>query len=424
MDGWVGLARGFGFSRGGHAGRVRRFSVSTYDRRQEVQGFHVVLLWLSVADLFFSGSFALNFFNRAPDGDSESSIISGNSSNSSSAAAGGVVTASASSSMTTATVPCEVQAALIAFFGCASFLWTTALAMECYRTVVLDHMLTGRRLLTYHICCWGVSGGALVALAATSNLGPTSDDGKFVWCWVPDPVWRLATFYAPLTLACVVCTGLYVRVILHIRSVLLKNAAYRRYSSSGAGSSAGGGGGGGRRWQVLRSTYKLMLYPLVFVLTWLPGLVHRILNAADVHDVPAWIFFLHAFCGSSQGLFDAVVYGTTNTRVRQWWKELICCDESDTGIAGFCYYCCCCCCCCCYARRGLSRPYLGFDPRTGTSSRSGGGGLEIRAAPPAVPAPGPHNNYFLTTDGGGQVGGDGGEAGGSDDEDGHHYVAL
>ena len=42
---------------------------------------------------------------------------------------------------------------------------------------------------------------------------------------------------------------------------------------------------------------KLGLYPALFVLAWVPGLVHRLMEAGGL-PIPFGLFIVHSFCGS------------------------------------------------------------------------------------------------------------------------------
>ena len=146
-----------------------------------VQGFHVVLLWLSTADLLFSTTMIMNLFNHDMTGGY----------NGSASAVPGV---------------CRAQASMVSFFGVSSFLWTATLALECFRAVVKNAPFSGARHAVYHATCWGIPGVTVVVLNIIGTPSPSRTfEQVWVWCWFKDPTIQLVTFYAPLVISWMLC---------------------------------------------------------------------------------------------------------------------------------------------------------------------------------------------------------------------------
>jgi hypothetical protein len=74
------------------------------------------------------------------------------------------------------------------------------------------------------------------------------------------------------------------------------------------------------------------LYPAIFLLVWIWGIIDRIQNLAS--PTPSFaLTLLHAFFAPCQGLLDAIAYGFTNNIVRNAAKRLICCRWRDLSHA-------------------------------------------------------------------------------------------
>lgn len=96
-------------------------------------------------------------------------------------------------------------------------------------------------------------------------------------------------------------------------------------NGDGGGIEGGGGGGGGQLDIVLRLMNTLKFYPLIFLLSWLPSSIFRLLedsNPNSLNHQPLLISFFTVFKGSCiQGILDAIAYGSTPA-VRKAWYEL------------------------------------------------------------------------------------------------------
>ena len=67
---------------------------------------------------------------------------------------------------------CITQAAFVVLGSCASFFWTTAVALYMFVVIVLRSPVTGKRLLyVFYPVCWGVPAAIVVVFAALHLYG-------------------------------------------------------------------------------------------------------------------------------------------------------------------------------------------------------------------------------------------------------------
>lgn len=138
-------------------------------RVDSLSGLQTLLLWLSVADLFFSVGFGLSWSNGT-DG------------------------------------VCILQAILIEIGAFSGFGYTTVLALELFMVLVRGNYNVQSRIPKYHAFVLLSSlADALIIGVGMKAFGPASADASgpnkpFAWCWVraDKPVARLGLFYLPL----------------------------------------------------------------------------------------------------------------------------------------------------------------------------------------------------------------------------------
>ena len=68
---------------------------------------------------------------------------------------------------------------------------------------------------------------------------------------------------------------------------------------------------GRREWSIIS---KLVIYPLLFCVAWVPSFVHRIMSfsGVDDSDMPRWFLRMYVALSFMSGLANAVTFGLTN----------------------------------------------------------------------------------------------------------------
>jgi len=175
------------------------------------------------------------------------------------------------------------------------------MALELYHILIESNSGAANRLTYYHVFVWGLAGISTLGLGAGNMLGPPSPP-PFSWCWVKDNVYaRFFPFYIPFAIVALSIVILYTLMIRKVRNVY-----------QGAG------------WGIDKRLFlRLGLYPAIFVITWVWGFVHRIEDASS-NQTAYFIAVMHAVFTPLQGLLDAMLYGLTNTVIRDGCRHIIC----------------------------------------------------------------------------------------------------
>lgn len=212
-------------------------------------------------------------------------------------------------------VGCFFQAILGQYPYIASFLWTCCICHTYYVAVIEGQMDWDKRYLCkYHLICWGVPLVLGVLPLTTGSYGPT----EVGWCWIVNDdsnhigtAWRFVCFYIPLwlclTFNCVMLTKLYTG----IRDALAAQGEEEGQSSKASLTQA-----------------RLLLYPAVMVLCWLPPTINRVQNS--IAQPVFALVMLHTVTASMHGLANALVYGFT-PQVRRLLRQRCCVAGSGSN---------------------------------------------------------------------------------------------
>ncbi len=83
---------------------------------------------------------------------------------------------------------CTIQSFITSWSSLSSFLWTSALALYLYCTVVHSKILFARKLIPYfHVICWGAPILICLPLLIAGKLG-YSPYAAVTWCYIYQPV--------------------------------------------------------------------------------------------------------------------------------------------------------------------------------------------------------------------------------------------
>ncbi|KAJ8031862.1 Cyclic AMP receptor-like protein A [Holothuria leucospilota] len=170
---------------------------------------------------------------------------------------------------------CIIQGILIQFTSWAIITWELCLTVHVYVTIFCTEE-TKHRQRIYHVACWGTS-----IIFSIIPLIPWEYGPAVTWCWLKDPVWRIATLYAEYMVFIVVIFILYVIIIVKI---------YRKRTTSLEEH---------RNLQQCRKRVRpMILYPCVIILEGILPLAfrfHNIFNSDEDASFPFTVAFAVGF---------------------------------------------------------------------------------------------------------------------------------
>lgn len=196
---------------------------------------------------------------------------------------------------------CGVQGFGIQFFALATVLWTCMIAVNLFATVMMRSPIGGsarkwdglqRHEWGYHAVVWGLALFLACLVYAVGGYGDAD-----IWCWVADPVSRIGVFFVIVICAWLLCATLHARILYEVVQQL--RATHEAQS---------------RTQPILtRVSTRLAMFVMVFIGTWLVGLINRLINlTAGAAFAPA---LLHVLVVPLQGFFNGCVYGGLLDRV-------------------------------------------------------------------------------------------------------------
>jgi len=181
------------------------------------------------------------------------------------------------------------------FFVPATAFWTLCISIWLYVRVV--HNKKPHWVEKYfHVFCWGAS---LILSLPPWFKRPITWGPAGVWCWIAaEPIdARYSLFYAWIFAIMITICVIYVLIGIHVRGTL--QSADREKL----------------RKKVL---IRLVAYPAVFVVVWLPATVNRIQNSAQPLNPIVELYVLHVLFVPMQGFLNAIAYGWNEGLVVQY----------------------------------------------------------------------------------------------------------
>jgi len=195
---------------------------------------------------------------------------------------------------------CHFSFVMDQFFGAATVLWYTMVALNTWLAIRGTKPTTIARLRPYqHILSWGYPLVITIPPLAMQSYAPMSQS----YCWFANPSdpWRF-TFYAVVLLSLAFCVFLLVYTLL---AYCLKWHAFRNDKMDANA-------------VILRITFIVMVY----VIFWSVALVGRLQN----YFLGREQFQYHLISLTSSGICNFVVWGITSPKViRQWGRLISCC---------------------------------------------------------------------------------------------------
>ncbi|XP_064615621.1 uncharacterized protein LOC135479655 [Liolophura sinensis] len=209
---------------------------------------------------------------------------------------------------------CKLIACLNTFFDWAMLLSVVAVAIQLYLVIFLRTQ-TGKYEWAYHYVIWSVA--VIVSLLPFfSNKYGNSG----VWCWIVHDVgWRMGIWYGPLFFVIVVLFGLYISIIVKIRSLI--RTWERTYTPDVEA----------KKKFLKQEARPLIFYPFVYLIVYLIPTVNRIHNALNPSDPIYELVLIAGICAAAIGLANSLIYGLdketrsklTKTHIKNAWYSHI-----------------------------------------------------------------------------------------------------
>lgn len=125
-------------------------------------------------------------------------------------------------------------------------------------------------------------------------------------CWINEFYTRIFTFYLPLWIIMILNFFFIVSAIIKLRKLPINKSSQRKLA------------------------YKIALFPLLMLISWLPSSIRRTLNSDNL----ALEFFMY-FAMPLQGVFNPIAYAMINVKVERKLKAFFLCrcyDLKETGM--------------------------------------------------------------------------------------------
>ncbi|CAM9124871.1 unnamed protein product [Scytosiphon promiscuus] len=238
---------------------------------------------------------------------------------------------------------CVTQGALQQFFQMAQILWTVAIACVMYDVTVnirvyRPHEQKGL-MRRFHLAVWGAALLSMLLPFTTDSYGSTGS-----WCWIetnPEAdidvgtMWRYLVLYCPLWAAIAFNIAVYVRITGVLRR--LSAGIGEGGGDSGGGDASAAGPSTDQQIRMTKFVKRLVWYPAVLIAAWTFATINRIQNAVDPDNPIFGLFLLHTSFVRFQGIFNALVYGSTDAVKSAVTRELLverCLKATGVGRAG------------------------------------------------------------------------------------------
>lgn len=196
---------------------------------------------------------------------------------------------------------CVFQAAAVHSANLAMFVMTFSLAFTL-RQIVLNHkdpVEAENYVWPFTFLAVVIPAGSTTSLLLMEKFGPSGE-----WCWIADPTdpHRFIQFYFPLAGLIVYCSWSFYSIRYRVRRILARlgelSPAQVKLQS--------------------RVARKLTLYPLAFVICWVPGIVNRTYEYFRPDDPSFVLYVLEFLTVPLYPLANCIVYGLTEELVGRY----------------------------------------------------------------------------------------------------------
>lgn len=204
---------------------------------------------------------------------------------------------------------CDFQAWLISFMGFSVLLWVCCITFNLYWNAI-KRVKTDKFEKYYHLVSWGIPFVVACLPLINDHYGPAG-----AWCWISKErdnsvAWRFATYYIPVYVCIIGLFVVYSYIFITIRRQIKRwGGTYRAEAE--------------RSKELMKEDIKpLMWYPVVYLVTTICPLIHRIHNA--VSSKPDFtLLLLQVIFSPLVGVLNAVVFGMDKETVNRLnWVEM------------------------------------------------------------------------------------------------------
>lgn len=221
---------------------------------------------------------------------------------------------------------CREQAIIASYFGCASFLWSTVIALYLWLIVSVREKAAKALLRYAGFVAWGYPLVMSIVLAKFASLGVTNEP----WCFIRrdtphSTLLRVLSVYGPLWLSLLVSGGAYVAVVRSMRVLHMHNRASFTMRELAEPSVRE------RRQQLLEMERKLLFIPVVFVVLRVWGSANRVYTMATGGKPAELMSELQAACDPLQGFANGILFGVLTAKVRKAYADCCCCRRGDVA---------------------------------------------------------------------------------------------
>lgn len=183
---------------------------------------------------------------------------------------------------------CYFQGFMMQFIQVSIFCWTCAFAFNLYLVIILRCLDTEKYRVWYHILCWGIASICTSIPQFTLAYGKTT-----VWCWITKEsihgnAYRIGTFFVPFYISWIIIVFLYGNIIYRLCSTLNHMTPNDRQLTLG----------------LLR---RFFLYPIIFIICYIPATINRINIWVTGNDVYV-LFIIHVLASPSLGTLNGIVF--------------------------------------------------------------------------------------------------------------------
>lgn len=190
---------------------------------------------------------------------------------------------------------CDFQAWLLSYMGFSILLWVCCITFNLYWNAIKD-LKTDKFEKYYHLVSWGIPLVVACLPFINDHYGPAG-----AWCWISKDsdnsvAWRFSTYYIPIYVCIFGLFFVYSFIFVTIRRQIKRWEG--TYNSESERSKA-----------LMKEDIKpLMWYPVVYLLTTIFPLIHRIYNAVE-KEPNFTLLLLQIIFDPLVGVLNAVVFG-------------------------------------------------------------------------------------------------------------------
>ncbi|XP_020611057.1 cyclic AMP receptor-like protein A [Orbicella faveolata] len=204
---------------------------------------------------------------------------------------------------------CDFQAWLLSFTSFSVLLWVCCVTFNLYWNAIKG-VKTDNFEKYYHLVSWGIPLIVACLPLINNHYGPAG-----AWCWISKEsdnsvAWRFATYYIPVYLCIIGLFIVYSYIFITIRRQIKRWEGI--YNAEAERSKA-----------LMKEDIKpLMWYPVVYLLTTICPLIHRIQDAASSED-NFTLLLLQVLSSPLVGVLNAIVFGMDKeTLSRLNWSHM------------------------------------------------------------------------------------------------------